>query len=518
MFSIRNVKIRPRLLGGFSIVCAILCAACAFALFQMTQIQANLLDLKDNWFPSTITIGDIHSQLGSVRRNSLSILLTQSQEDKDKELKNRAKIRAKLLQFIDKYDKLADDGKDRELFENDKTALTNYLTVDDDLVKKAVAPNADFAALRTLANTTTRDALFAADSALNNHLKFIAENNDQAGAHALATYRRALILTLVIVLLAIAVAFWIAHAITVSLTRPIERALKVAEAVGNGDLSVEQSDNHFDTETGQLNRALARMTQQLIDIVSNVRKSSEAVLTGVSEIAAGNENLSQRTEEQAAAVEQTVASVEHLTTIVQSNADNAKQGLTLAQSTSDLANRGGHVMNNVIETMTGISHQSNNVAAIISTIEGIAFQTNILALNAAVEAARAGNEGRGFAVVAQEVRTLAQRSATAAKEIKDLVTQSVTQVNSGSTLVTDAGSAIDEMVREFRHVSDLMQEITAASTEGHQGLLEVNKAIGEIDTVTQHNAALVEQATAAACNVQQEADRLRSMVATFRLP
>jgi methyl-accepting chemotaxis protein len=175
-------------------------------------------------------------------------------------------------------------------------------------------------------------------------------------------------------------------------------------------------------------------------------------------------------------------------------------------------------MRDVIETMIGISTQSNKVAAIINTIEGIAFQTNILALNAAVEAARAGNEGRGFAVVAQEVRTLAQRSASAAKEIKELVTDSVTQINAGSTLVNDAGNAIDEMVREFRHVSDLMNEITAASTEGHQGLLEVNQAIGEIDSVAQHNAALVEQASAAARNVQEEANRLRNLVAIFSLP
>ncbi|MGF6485869.1 methyl-accepting chemotaxis protein [Paraburkholderia sp. JPY419] len=259
------------------------------------------------------------------------------------------------------------------------------------------------------------------------------------------------------------------------------------------------------------------MNESLVDIVKQVRSGSEAVLTGASEIAAGNENLSQRTEEQAASLEQTVASIQQLTATVENNAANARQGLKLAQTTSDLANGGGEVMKVVVTTMSGIADQSRKVADIIATIEGIAFQTNILALNAAVEAARAGNEGRGFAVVAQEVRTLAQRSASAAKEIKELVSNSVTRVDQGSQLVNDAGSKINEVVSEFAHVSTLMEEITHASDDGHRGIMEINKAIGEIDTVTQHNAALVEEAAAAARGVHAEAERLQSLVTNFKI-
>ena len=256
----------------------------------------------------------------------------------------------------------------------------------------------------------------------------------------------------------------------------------------------------------------------LIGIVTQVRGGSEAVLTGAAEIAAGNENLSQRTEEQAASLEQTVASMAQLTATVQNNAASAQEGLKLAQNTSVLANSGGQLMVQVVQTMAGIADQSRDVADIITTIEGIAFQTNILALNAAVEAARAGNEGRGFAVVAQEVRTLAQRSALAAKEIRQLVSRSVARVDEGSHLVSDAGSRINDVVREFGHVSTLMEGITTASNDGHRGIIEINKAIAEIDQVTQHNAALVEEAAAAARGVHAEAERLQTLVENFKIP
>lgn len=207
-----------------------------------------------------------------------------------------------------------------------------------------------------------------------------------------------------------------------------------------------------------------------------------------------------------------------MTAMVQNNATNAQQGLKLAQNTSDLANSGGQVMGQVVQTMSGIAGQSKKVANIIMTIEGIAFQTNILALNAAVEAARAGNEGRGFAVVAQEVRTLAQRSALAAKEIRELVSHSVERIDEGSHLVNDAGSKINDVVREFAHVSALMDETTSASNDGHQAIIENNKAIAEIDQVAQHNAALVEEAAAAARGVHSEVERLQTLVENFKIP
>jgi methyl-accepting chemotaxis protein len=492
--------------------------ACAFALFQASRIQANAIELKDNWFPALNRIDHVGLKIESVRRSTLSLLLAQDSTEKDDRRKKHDEAVQQLTADIQAYEKMANPGHDRELFDVDKTTVSRFLTLDTNIVRMASADDADFTTVRLMVNSASQEAFYAAKNALESHAKWLTAEADEAGNNAIQIYHQAISLTLVAVALAIVASIFIANYISASIVRPISRAVEVAESIAKGDLSMKQNRNTLNTELGQLNRAFVNMAAQLIHIVSQVRTGSDAVLNGTAEIAAGNENLSQRTEEQAASVEQTVASVQNLTTIVQSNASNATQGLSLAKSTSDLANRGGKVMRDVIETMIGISTQSNKVAAIINTIEGIAFQTNILALNAAVEAARAGNEGRGFAVVAQEVRTLAQRSASAAKEIKELVTDSVTQINAGSTLVNDAGNAIDEMVREFRHVSDLMNEITAASTEGHQGLLEVNQAIGEIDSVAQHNAALVEQASAAARNVQEEANRLRNLVAIFSLP
>ncbi|HEX7906585.1 MAG TPA: methyl-accepting chemotaxis protein, partial [Paraburkholderia sp.] len=257
--------------------------------------------------------------------------------------------------------------------------------------------------------------------------------------------------------------------------------------------------------------------EKLADLVGQVRSGSDSIATGAAKIAAGNADLSQRTEEQAASLEETAASMEELTSTVRQNTESARQGSTLAANASDIAHRGGDVMGRVIGTMHTISESSAKVTDIIAVIEGIAFQTNILALNAAVEAARAGDQGRGFAVVAAEVRTLAQRSANAAKEIKGLITHSVERVKAGSDLVNEAGTAVGEVVQAVKRVSDLMEEITAASLEQHAGIEQVNTAVAQMDQVMQQNAALVEEASAAAQSVSAQSGTLREVVSIFRL-
>jgi len=259
------------------------------------------------------------------------------------------------------------------------------------------------------------------------------------------------------------------------------------------------------------------MNERLVDVVGRVRSSSESIAIGSAQIASGNTDLSQRTEEQAASLEETAASMEELTATVKQNTENARQGNTLASNASDVACRGGEVVGKVVETMHDISSSSAKVAEIITVIEGIAFQTNILALNAAVEAARAGEQGRGFAVVAGEVRTLAQRSATAAKEIKELINESVAKVGVGSALVDDAGRTMHEVVQSVKRVTDLMGEITAASIEQHTGIEQVNQAVMRMDEVTQQNAALVEEASAAAQSMASQSSTLRELVSVFRL-
>ncbi|KAF1047121.1 MAG: Methyl-accepting chemotaxis protein III [Herbaspirillum frisingense] len=301
-----------------------------------------------------------------------------------------------------------------------------------------------------------------------------------------------------------------------AISRPLEQAVKLAQGVAAGDLT-QEIDVRSKDETGQLMQALKDMNANLQRIVGEVRMSTDTIGTASSEIATGNLDLSSRTEEQAGSLEETASAMEELTSTVKQNADNARQANQLAASASDVASRGGEVVRQVVDTMSSINDSSKKIVDIISVIDGIAFQTNILALNAAVEAARAGEQGRGFAVVASEVRSLAQRSAAAAKEIKGLIDDSVEKVDNGSALVAQAGQTMDEVVASVKRVTDVVGEISAASQEQSTGIEEVNRAITQMDETTQQNAALVEQAAAAAQSLQEQAGRLSSAVSVFRL-
>ena len=328
---------------------------------------------------------------------------------------------------------------------------------------------------------------------------------------------QAAVYTLLVVLVAAAAAgVALAMAVSRSITAPLAEALAIAETVARGDLTSAIEARHRD-EPGQLLAALKDMNDHLAETVGQVRSNSESMHTAAREIAAGNLDLSARTEAQAGSLEETASAMEELTSTVKQNADNAKQANQLVLSTSTLAARGGDLVSQVVSTMGGIKASSGKIADIIGVIDGIAFQTNILALNAAVEAARAGEQGRGFAVVASEVRTLAQRSAAAAKEIKLLINDAVGGVDDGSQLVDQAGAAMEQVVASVHQVTGLMAEIASASQEQSVGIEEVNRAIAQMDQVTQQNAALVEQAAAAAGSMQDQSDSLLRQVSRFTL-
>ncbi len=292
-------------------------------------------------------------------------------------------------------------------------------------------------------------------------------------------------------------------------------AAELARSVAAGDLGMQIDLRQGDSTS--LMAQLKTMQQNLAKVVNDVRQNSEAVATASAQIAQGNQDLSSRTEEQASALEETAASMEELSSTVKQNADNARQGNQLAQNASAVAVRGGEVVGQVVQTMKGINDSSRKIADIISVIDGIAFQTNILALNAAVEAARAGEQGRGFAVVASEVRSLAGRSAEAAKEIKGLISDSVERVEQGTALVDQAGATMTEVVRSIRRVTDIMGEISAASTEQSAGVAQVGEAVTQMDQTTQQNAALVEESAAAADSLRSQAQHLVQTVALFQL-
>ncbi|MDO8283958.1 MAG: methyl-accepting chemotaxis protein [Rhodoferax sp.] len=309
----------------------------------------------------------------------------------------------------------------------------------------------------------------------------------------------------------------------VFITRSLTQALgaepselsDAASRVADGDLTTRLQVRSGDTTS--VMAAMDRMQTSLTRVVATVRQGSEGVSTASAEIAQGNQDLSARTESQASALEETAASMEELSSTVKQNADNAKQANQLAQSASTVAVKGGEVVAQVVETMKGINDSSKKISDIISVIDGIAFQTNILALNAAVEAARAGEQGRGFAVVASEVRSLAGRSADAAKEIKSLINASVERVEQGTVLVDQAGATMTEVVGSIRRVTDLMGEISAASSEQSAGVAQVGEAVTQMDQATQQNAALVEEMAAAASSLKSQAQDLVGTVAVFKL-
>jgi len=297
---------------------------------------------------------------------------------------------------------------------------------------------------------------------------------------------------------------------------PLRQSLSRIDLIAHGDLTLPP-DVCGRNEPGLLLSRLQLMQSSLSSTVGTVRDGAIAILQSAGEISSGNTDLSSRTEQQAASLEQTAASMEQLTATVKQNADNAHHACQLASDASDKAHTGGNIVNRVVKTMDDISGSSKKIAEITSVINSIAFQTNILALNAAVEAARAGEQGRGFAVVASEVRSLAQRSAQAAKEIEGLISASVGLINGGTTLVSNAGSTMMETVEAFRRVNDIISEIAAASDAQSRGIQQVSLAVTEMDDVTQQNASLVEQASAAAASLEEQADKLTQAVSVFKL-
>ena len=392
-----------------------------------------------------------------------------------------------------------------------------YRSAREAVFKEKKAGNLD--AARKLASERLEPDLAGYLGAITTLRQFQSAQIKSLSTDIQAEFARGQLLSTVIGLLAVATGILIAWLITSSLLKRLggepDAAAEIAGRIAAGDLNVVIAIAPKDRSS--LLFAIRAMRDNLSNMVGEVRQATDSIATGSREIASGNLDLSSRTEEQASALGQTAASMAELTSTVKQNADNARQANTLAESASAMALKGGEVVGEVVTTMSSINESARKIVDIIGVIDGIAFQTNILALNAAVEAARAGEQGRGFAVVASEVRTLAQRSAAAAKEIKALIGDSVEKVNQGSRLVDQAGSTMGEIVDSVRRVTDIISEISAASTEQTGGIDQINVAITEMDQVTQQNAALVEEAAAAAEAMQDQAARLAQLVSVFQL-
>ncbi|TCT00890.1 methyl-accepting chemotaxis protein [Paralcaligenes ureilyticus] len=361
-------------------------------------------------------------------------------------------------------------------------------------------------------SATTAQGLEAAFKGLDD---FLAGEHDNFMAPAEQRYQQALYVFGGLLLLAVLLALMVSLTLSRTVLRPLKQAGAHFDRIASGDLT-ERIEIAARNEIGVLYGALKRMQDSLGRIVGTVRHGMGQINTGSQQIVVGNADLSSRTEEQAAALQQTAASMEQLASTVKQNADNARQANQLAASASEVAQRGGQAVGEVVTTMQGISASSRKISDIVSVIDSIAFQTNILALNAAVEAARAGEQGRGFAVVAAEVRALAQRSAQAAKEIKGLIEDSVKKVSEGSAQVEKAGATMEEIVTSVARVTDIMGEISAATTEQSTGIDQINRAVSQMDSVTQQNALLVQEAASVAASLREQVAQVNDAVAVFK--
>ncbi|GGE90942.1 hypothetical protein GCM10008020_39900 [Massilia psychrophila] len=508
------MNIGTRLAIGFAVVLSLLVALTAIAVWRMQSASAMTNELVDVKVRNERLIGEWQQVIEvNAARTTAAWLATDAADEKAIEAQMKASS-ARATQIQDQLVQVLQEPLAKSQLAEVLTHRAAYVAARTKVFKdKAAGELASARQIYSQDMSGKREVYLAALAKLSvGQRKVLDDTNEQISSK----YDSGRNLLIALGALAILIGAGFALAITRSITGPIRAAVRVAETVSAGDLTSDIVAGSRD-ETGQLMTALKTMNDNLVDIVGQVRSGTDTISAASSEIADGNMDLSLRTEEQASSLEETASSMEELTSTVKFNAENARQANQLAISASQVASKGGAVVSEVVATMGSINESSRKIVDIISVIDGIAFQTNILALNAAVEAARAGEQGRGFAVVASEVRNLAQRSAAAAKEIKTLIGDSVDKVEAGSRLVDEAGKTMAEVVASIARVTSIMNDITTASDEQRDGIEQVNRAITQMDTVTQQNAALVEQAAAAAASMQAQSARLSEVVGVFTL-
>lgn len=511
---IRLVPLFSSILGGIILLFAL---SSALAGYFLLQADTDLQDVTSEIQVRT-GLSNSSNHLRTARINMIHAGAASRIAEMDAMKQNIAEAETRIKQSQESFAAYmkravrtpADEALDGEL----KTRFDAYITGLQPMLK--YAKNGMFEAIINHENESARPL----DDAYNEILlKAIKIRTDRANALTTDAHKRTQ-LGLMFMVGAFALALVLTAMTFVVLRRtvihPLQRAARRIEQIAKGDLTMAD-DLTGRSEIGLLTRDLQTMQHSLVNTVGTVRQGAEQIYRGTSEISAGNTDLSSRTEQQAAAIEQTAASMEELTATVKQNADNAHHASKLAEDASGKASRGGQMVSGVVKTMSNISTSSKKISEITAVINSIAFQTNILALNAAVEAARAGEQGRGFAVVASEVRTLASRSANAAKEIEGLINESVTLIDQGSGEVVAAGNTMNEIVEAVKRVTDIMLEIAAASDEQSRGIVQVSQAISEMDKVTQQNASLVEEASAAAASLEEQGARLTEAVGAFRL-
>ncbi len=509
-----NLKIGFRLGLGFGAVTLLLVLISIVGVMRLKSGGEKTDEIVNNRYAKVILVSRVKANMTWVGRNLRNALLSGSPEEAAGYFDAMTKASSDTASALEQMTNALDTPQEKDTLLAISQARTAFLAAAKQDIELSQAGDKQKAADLLLKQFVPAEQTYVA--ALDRLEKLSTDTMDRVGKEGVDQAKGATTVVSALSVAAIILAAVIGYWITRSITRPLHRALEVAQAVAAGDLT-SRIVVHGKDESARLLQALKAMNDALHNIVGEVRAGTNAIATASAQIATGNLDLSSRTEEQASSLEETASSMEELTGTVKQNAESAFQANSLAVSASAVATEGGSVVTQVVETMRSIKDSAGKIADIIGVIDGIAFQTNILALNAAVEAARAGEQGRGFAVVASEVRNLAQRSAAAAKEIKSLIGNSVERIEDGAALVDQAGSTMQKIVESVKRVTDIMGEIAAASREQSSGIEQVNQAIMQMDDATQQNASLVEEAAAAASSMENQAGKLVQAVSKFKL-
>jgi methyl-accepting chemotaxis protein len=507
-----NLSVRTKLLATLGILIVSMLVINIVGFGKLRQSNEQMTKMYEGRAQPIADVGRIYgSQLESVQLLDAAMAL-QTKEALATAERITAENRDEIAKYFQRWTEVADSDSSRRMQDAVAKSRAQLMEATDGIFRALDKGDLDTA--RTIRVTKLEPALEPLKQAVAEALEYQLESAREMREEANAAYDTDRIMIFAMSFIAIALAVGVALLLVRYTMGALQTAVSVADRIANGQLN-----NHIEVkstdEFGTLLASLKKMDAKLAEIVGSVRAAAENVGSAAGQISQGNDDLSQRTQEQASALEETAASMEEMTSTVKQNADNARQANQLAEGARAHAERGGHVVGQAVSAMQEINDSSRQIADIIGVIDEIAFQTNLLALNAAVEAARAGEQGRGFAVVATEVRSLAQRSATAAKEIKELIGNSVEKVKAGSELVDASGKVLTEILDSVKKVSDIVAEISAASEEQAAGIEQVNNAVTQMDTTTQQNAALVEEAAAASKAMQNQAQDMVAQISYF---
>ncbi|WP_218661518.1 methyl-accepting chemotaxis protein [Salmonella enterica] len=511
---LHNIKIRSKLFMAFGLFIVLMVVSSALSLFSLDRANTGMQDIITNDYPTTVKANLLIDNFNDFIIAQQLMLLDEEGRWSQSSQKELSEISQRISALLDELSSNSHDADSQKIINEIREARQQYLESRFRILKDIQSNNRQAAIQEMMTRTVQVQKVYK-----DKVQELIAVQDAQmheASVQVKEDFKNNRTLLITLALISIAAGGVMGWYIVRSITRPLDDAVRFAEAIADGDLTRHITTDYKD-ETGVLLQALMAMKTRLLDIVQEVQNGSESISTAAAQIVAGNQDLAARTEEQASSVEETAASMEQITATVKNTADHTSEATKLSAGAASVVKNNGEMMNQVTQKMRVINDTANRMSDIINIIDSIAFQTNILALNAAVEAARAGEHGRGFAVVAGEVRQLAQKSASSASEIRNLIEDSTSQTQEGMHLVEKASALINGMVDNVEEMDVILREIGQASREQTDGISQINSAIGLIDAATQQNSCLVEESVAAAASLNEQALHLKELVNVFRV-